>query len=89
MLRGALSGHHVQYNDAPQDAFLHGQSHHPVHGHLFPHHPHLLPPVRLRRKGTRGFRSMLNAPVHLLCRSMSPYWTNSNHMNDVGIVGEF
>ena len=51
MLRGALFGHNIQHNDAPQDAFLHGEPHHPVHGHLLPHHSHLLPPVRFRGKG--------------------------------------
>ena len=53
MLRGALPGHNVQHNDASQDALLHGQSDHSVHGHLLPHHSHILPALRQWREGKR------------------------------------
>lgn len=51
VLRRTVSGHHVQYYHAPQDAVLHGQHHHSVHGHLVPDGAHVLPAVRQRREG--------------------------------------
>lgn len=51
MLRRAVPRHHVQHHDAAQDAVLHGEPHHPMHGHLLPHRAGVLPAVRQRREG--------------------------------------
>ena len=51
MLRGALPRHHFQRDDAAQDALLHRQPHHPLHGHLLPHRARVLPALRQWREG--------------------------------------
>jgi len=51
VLRRAVHRHHLQHQHAPQDPFLHGQPHHPVHGHILPDGARLLPTLGLRREG--------------------------------------
>ena len=51
LLRRALFRHHVQHHDAPQNAVLHRQPHHPLHGHLLPDYSDILPALRFRREG--------------------------------------
>lgn len=51
VLRRAVPGHNVQHHDAAQDAVLHGEPDHPVHGHLVPHRAGVLPALGQRREG--------------------------------------
>ena len=37
-----------------QDTFLHCQSHNPLHGHILPNHPGLLPAIRQWGEGKQG-----------------------------------
>lgn len=51
MLRRAVPGHNVQHHDAAQDAVLHRELDHPVHGHLVPDGASVLPALGQRREG--------------------------------------
>ena len=48
MLRRTLSGYHLQYHHATQDAFPHHQPHHTLHRHLLPHGSGVLLALGLR-----------------------------------------
>ena len=47
----ALPGHHLQHHNAEEDAVLHSQSDHPLHGHLLPHYPCVLSSLWQRGEG--------------------------------------
>lgn len=59
MLRRAVFGHHFQHNDAEENALLHGEHYHTVHGNLIPHRTHVLPAVGQWRK-SKTFYKILN-----------------------------
>ncbi|GBM34796.1 hypothetical protein AVEN_7845-1 [Araneus ventricosus] len=50
VLRGAVHRHHLQHQYAAQDAFLHGQPHYSMHGHILPNGPGFLPALGLGRE---------------------------------------
>ena len=51
LLWRALPGHHLQHHDAEEDAVLHSQPDHPLHGHLLPHCPRVLSSLWQRGEG--------------------------------------
>jgi len=64
VLRRTVLGHHVQHNHAEENAFLHGEHHHTVHGHLVPHRLDVLFAVGQRRKGKTFILSRVYTSVH-------------------------
>lgn len=50
LLRGAVPGHNLQHNAAPQDALLYRELDHPVRRHLVPVHSRVLSALRLGRE---------------------------------------
>lgn len=50
LLRRAVLRHNVQHHHAEKNAVLHGEPHHTLHGHIFPHDTRVLPAVGQQRK---------------------------------------
>jgi len=59
VLRRTVLGHHVQHHHAEENAVLHGEFDHTVHGHIVSHDTRVLPAVGQQRKGERpGFEQI-------------------------------
>ena len=76
LLWWAVLGHNVQHYHAAQDAVLHRQLDHPLHGNLLLNSPHLLPAIR--QWGEGKLTNIILFCVLMLCCSrwlfLSPFW---------------
>ena len=65
LLWRALPGHHLQHHDAEEDAVLHSQPDHPLHGHLLPHSPRVLSPLWQRGEGIISINTLHISTWHI------------------------